>query len=350
MGKLVAQIPNEDPERLKRVLDAKWRTIGVDTEALARQAEEKKERERLEKERDEAFAQLSNYWADQLALQQQEADRLRKQVAQDLESFRLTQQLKHTRREWDINRPDGKKIDDPARTGDDDARLGAASMQRFAGEDLSAADRKRAQMEQSKQWWEEQAAHKAALKAAQAEAEAAYAELARYQDMLQLQAKRDEQTIRRELNQTTAEVNKRLAEERRLKELQDKAAELAANLAEIDATLNSPLMTEDPNLAASAMSPYRVRRDHYKGMTDTERRAILATQLAQMEENKARAAAQAAEEARRRGLIEDERKRLLREAAELREFLPRGVIRDQADLAYVNEVAAQLQRTGLGGR
>jgi len=297
MGKLVAQIPNEDPERLKRVLDAKWRTIGVDTEALARQAEEKKERERLEKERDEAFAQLSNYWADQLALQQQEADRLRKQVAQDLESFRLTQQLKHTRREWDINRPDGKKIDDPARTGDDDARLGAASMQRFAGEDLSAADRKRAQMEQSKQWWEEQAAHKAALKAAQAEAEAAYAELARYQDMLQLQAKRDEQTIRRELNQTTAEVNKRLAEERRLKELQDKAAELAANLAEIDATLNSPLMTEDPNLAASAMSPYRVRRDHYKGMTDTERRAILATQLAQMEENKARAAAQAAEEA-----------------------------------------------------
>lgn len=30
-------------------------------------------------------------------------------------------------------------------------------------------------------WWEEQAAHKAAIKAAQKEAEAAYAELARYQ-------------------------------------------------------------------------------------------------------------------------------------------------------------------------
>lgn len=29
MGKIVSQIPNEDPERLKRVLDAKWRTIGV---------------------------------------------------------------------------------------------------------------------------------------------------------------------------------------------------------------------------------------------------------------------------------------------------------------------------------
>lgn len=42
------------------------------------------------------------------------------------------------------------------------------------------------------------------------------------------------------------------------------AAELAANLAEIEATINSPLLTEDPNMAASAMSAYRVRKDHYK--------------------------------------------------------------------------------------
>lgn len=76
-----------------------------------------------------AFAQLAKYWDDQLALQQQEADRLRKQVALDLNDFRHTQQLKHTRREWDINRPDGQKIDEPARTGDDDPRLGPASMQ-----------------------------------------------------------------------------------------------------------------------------------------------------------------------------------------------------------------------------
>ncbi len=40
-----------------------------------------------------------------------------------------------------------------------------------------------------------------------------------------------------------------------------------------------------------------MRKDHYKGMTDAERKAILATQLAQMEEKKARLAAQAAEEA-----------------------------------------------------
>eukprot|EP00983_Pelagomonas_calceolata_P100286 1158550-Pelagomonas_calceolata.AAC.1 len=36
----------------------------------------------------------------------------------------------------------------------------------------------------------------------------------------------------------------------------------------------------------------RVRKDHYKGMSETERQAVLATQLAQMEERKAKQAAQ----------------------------------------------------------
>ncbi len=66
-----------------------------------------------------------------------------------------------------------------------------------------------------------------------------------------------EAQIRRELASTTSEVNARLAEEKRLKKLADRAAELAADLAEIDATLNSPLMTEDPNAAASSLSQYR---------------------------------------------------------------------------------------------
>ena len=52
-GRFVTQIPNEDPERMKRVLDAKYRTIGIDKDSLAKQIVEKKERETAEKERDE---------------------------------------------------------------------------------------------------------------------------------------------------------------------------------------------------------------------------------------------------------------------------------------------------------
>ena len=44
-------------------------------------------------------------------------------------------------------------------------------------------------------------------------------------------------------------------------------------------------------------TPSRVRKDHYKGMSEAERQAILATQMAQVEEKRARQAAQAAEDA-----------------------------------------------------
>ncbi|KAG2450209.1 hypothetical protein HYH02_000310 [Chlamydomonas schloesseri] len=290
MGRLVAQVPNEDPERLKRVLDAKWRTIGIDKDTLDLQAQEKKDREQAERDRDEAFARLTAYFDDQLTLMQQEADQIRKAYNHETEAFRQQQQLKHTRREWDLNRPDGKQLDMPGRVGDDDNRLGPSSLQKFDGEDLTAGDRKKAQIEQSVNWWAEQTAIKDALRAAEKEAETAHAELVKYQDLLQQTAKSEEDAVRREVARATADYNKRLAEEKRLREYAAKQAELAANMAEMEATITSSFMTEDPNMAASSMSAYRVRKDHYKGMTETEKKAILDAQLAQMEEKKARRA------------------------------------------------------------
>jgi hypothetical protein len=111
----------------------------VDKDALEAQAQEKRDREQAEADRDEAFARLTQYFADQLTLMQQEADQIRKAYNHDTEAFRQQQQLKHTRREWDINRPDAKQLDLPARVGDDDARLGPASLQKFDGEDLTVS-------------------------------------------------------------------------------------------------------------------------------------------------------------------------------------------------------------------
>jgi hypothetical protein len=236
-------------------------------------------------------------------------------------------QLKHTRKEWDLNRPDATMIENPARVGDEDPRLGASSMQVsslslvlsiglalvlcefpyfpshtqvhatrqphtqvFQGEDLSAGDRKVAQMEQSRRWWEEQSAHRAAVRSAQQAAEAAYGELVKYQDALASHLKAEEAAVRRQLASTTTQVdnacsyssaffvcsclssgyasprmcnqcitqdNQRMAEEKRLKALADKAADLAASMAEIDAWVTSPWLTEDPATAASTLSAYR---------------------------------------------------------------------------------------------
>ncbi len=93
-------------------------------------------------------------------------------------------------------------------------------------------------------WWAEQTAIKEAIKAAEREAETAHAELVRYQDMLQQAAKEEEQAIRRELARATADYNKRLAEEKRLREFAQRQADLAANMAEMETTITSSFMTE----------------------------------------------------------------------------------------------------------
>ena len=154
-----------------------------------------------------------------------------------------------------------------------------------------------AQLDQAKSWWEEQAAQKAAMKAAEAEADMAMSELVKYQDLVQRDAAGQEAALRREMNAATANINQMLAEEKRLREQQAKQADQAASMAEMDASFSSPMMNEDPSLAASAMSTLRVRKDHFKGMTEGEKRAILDAQLAQVEEKRARLAAQQLEEA-----------------------------------------------------
>ncbi|KAG1678252.1 hypothetical protein FOA52_013872 [Chlamydomonas sp. UWO 241] len=297
MGRLNAQVTNEDPLRLTRVLDAKHRVIGVDRDALDQQVEEKARAEAAKRAQDRDHADLVKYYVDTMEAQQQAADASRRQNNYDVDAFRQTNQLAHTRKEWDLNRPDAKQIDAPARVGDNDPRLGPSSMQKYTGEDLSAGDRKAAQIEQAQRWWGDAASHKAAMARAEAEETMAHAELVKYQDMVSLDAQAAEASLRRDMNAATFGVNCELAEERRLREAAARGANAAADGFELDATLGSAFMTEDPSAAASALSAYRVRKDHYKGMTEGERAAIERTQLLQMEDNKARAQARAAEEA-----------------------------------------------------
>ncbi|MEW5303281.1 MAG: hypothetical protein WDW36_005988 [Sanguina aurantia] len=284
MGKTVAHVSTNDPERLRRVLDAKYRTIGVDTQALAGQVQERKDSQAVERERDEAFCKLSQYFDDQLTIQQQQADQIRREYNRDVQSFRTAGQLKDTRREWDLNRPDAKQIDAPARVGDEDRRNGPSSLQKFDGEDLTAGDRKTAQMGQARDWWDDQKLIKEAVAEAARDAERSHAELVRFQDALQNAAKYEEDTIRRQVAMATVAYNTRLAQERRLAAIASKAAELSANMSELQTTSASAFMTEDPNMATSAVSSLRVRKDHYKGMTEAEKQAVLDAQLAQMEE------------------------------------------------------------------
>lgn len=260
------------------------------------------------------------YYDDQRTLQAQGQAALAATLARDTQSFRETLQGKHTTKEWDLNRPDGLRLDQPARVGDDDPRCGPSSLQRFDGEDLSAGERHAAQVEQLKAWWAAQAAAKDAERAEMAGTKRADDQLALYQGDVQREVAAAEAAARREMNQATLDENRRLAEEKRAAEEEAKAAELAATMAELDATMASPMLNEDPLTATSTLSPFRVRKDHWKGMSETEKRAILETQLRQMAEAKAKRAAEAAaaaDHARKQAAIN---KAMLEQAARVEQF------------------------------
>ncbi len=74
-----------------------------------------------------------------------------------------------------------------------------------------------------------------------------------------------------------------------------------------------------------------------QGMIEDKRRMYME----QKARDEADIAAQRLEDERKLALVEQERRRLLAEAAELRDYLPRGVLRDQNDLDYVNQLASQ---------
>lgn len=58
---------------------------------------------------------------------------------------------------------------------------------------------------------------------------------------------------------------------------------------------------------------------------------------------------QQAEQERQAGLVRQERQRLLREAAYLKDYLPKGVLQDLEDLRIINEAAAQQPTHSLAG-
>jgi hypothetical protein len=76
-----------------------------------------------------AYARLGKFYDDQIRLAEKAASEANALIARQQQDFRNEQQLRATRREWDLNRPDAKLLDRPARDGDDDARCGMSSMQ-----------------------------------------------------------------------------------------------------------------------------------------------------------------------------------------------------------------------------
>ncbi|XP_002735247.1 RIB43A-like with coiled-coils protein 2 [Saccoglossus kowalevskii] len=273
-------------QRQNRIFNAKVRTIGVDLKALEEQTKDRQIQEGREKMREDAFAadMVRNDKIAELLTRRQEQDIRNLNMA--LNDFRKMQQQPESRREWDLNDPDAKLKDKPARVSDDDPRCGTSGLQKFDGEDLNNKARQKLMQEQLREWSKKQAQEKKAAEARQKEADRLYELKARELDQRALELAKAEEECRRNINLATKDYNKALADERSEKERLAKEQELDDNFTEISNHIYGDVLTENPDVAQSAFGPHRVITDRWKGMSPEDLEEIRRIQELQRQERK----------------------------------------------------------------
>ncbi|XP_043916469.1 RIB43A-like with coiled-coils protein 2 [Protopterus annectens] len=277
---------NKELQRQSRIFNVKNRTIGVDVETLANQVAERKSQEEREKAVNEAFGAQQLYY-DKLALLLEEHQN---QKTQDLNKalleFREQYQKPESRREFDLNDPEGLKKDKPARISDDDPRCGPASLQRFQGEDLSTTARKKFQQQQSRSWLTEQQKEKATTMAQQKYSDNLF-DLKRIElDQRAMHLSNLEEECRKAINVAVKNINQALEAELTEKQRVEKQRTQEENFAEMYNHLTSNILTENPATANSVFGSHRVITDRWKGMTPQQLEEIRKAQEEQCQEKK----------------------------------------------------------------
>jgi hypothetical protein len=170
-------------------------------------------------------------------------------------------------------------------------------VQRFHGEDLTAPQRKAEQTQQCLEWWKSQSDDLQAARDREKLEREQLGDLTRYYDAVQQAAVADERAAARGDDADLANSNAELAATRRQIRASEKALQDEQNRHEIQCALDNPMLSEDPQQAKSYLSAGRVRKDHWKGMNDDEKRSILETQFKQVEDSKDRRQKELAREA-----------------------------------------------------
>ncbi|XP_024868032.1 RIB43A-like with coiled-coils protein 2 [Temnothorax curvispinosus] len=287
--KIVASIERKrqiEEARKLRIFNPRVRKIGIDKEFLDKQVEEKKQQREWERTKecqlDEALIR-SNEHAVHLERRQEEE---RRRINKEVESYRQVHQRAEDRRDYDLYDPEALKKSLPARVDDngDDPSLGAASAQKFEGEDRNLAERLKAQREQMRWWIQRQKEEREAAEKARRDAEDAYQEVVLSRDKRAMTLTRMEEECRRRLNEATATFNRALAEEQQHRRHCEAVQDEEDKKAEIYNHVTGDFLTEAREQAESTRGPCKPLADRYKGMTADELKVFRDAQLQQMEE------------------------------------------------------------------
>lgn len=327
-------------ERLLRIMDEKQRERGNDYVTIAQQIEEKKARQAAEAAEQRDYERRFLEEQRLLGRLANEERKIRRQIAQEDDEFRRTKQAPELCREYDIWRPDYKRVQPPVRASDNDPWLSVSGCQKMEGEDLTGDDRRRRQREQLDRWAREQMAEKenrdAQERADQREWERRYLE----NDRLMCEIEERQQMARREVRERMNEENNRAANEKRRRDAEEKQDQWDMDRSEIEATTRGPFMSESRSQAIGH-DGRRVVQD-WKGMSDEEKLQVIEERRNQLMENQRRRAEEAARERRE----EMERQRAARDAmrrerAEMREKQQRA--KELAD-QYLKDAEEEKER------
>ena len=213
---------------------------------------------------------------------------MRLEEARKLREFWEKNQKAEMRKEWDLNDPQSKLKEQPPRaedSDDEDDWVGAASLQKFEGEDGTSRARARAQADQMRKWSQAQMAEKAAKIKAEAEAERLYQLQSIEMANRGMEMEAAAEAARRQLAAANAQYNLALARERKERDRDRKIEELQENIEEISNQLSSDVLTENPDAAVGLGGKTVVA--NYKGLSAQQLADIAAEQEAQIREKEA---------------------------------------------------------------
>ncbi|CAB3225473.1 unnamed protein product [Arctia plantaginis] len=274
-------------ERRSRIFNARNRKIGVDLPFLERQVAEKRAERDDQNRKDLAFAvQMIKDSNLAVVLEAREKEE-RRRIGEEIDKYRKMYQRLEDRREYDLNDPDVLKKQLPPRASDGEP-VGLSSAQKFEGEDLDYEERKKIMADQKNSWLEQQVQERKAAQEERKKAEAAYMMAIKARDDRASELDRMERECRYRLGQANLKYNEALATEKKQLEQVMKAQEEADNTAEMYNNLTSDMLTENPDVAKSALGKDRAIGFMYKGMNQEELKKFYAAQKEQMAAAKAK--------------------------------------------------------------
>ncbi|CAG9571669.1 unnamed protein product [Danaus chrysippus] len=274
-------------ERRSRIFNARNRKIGVDLPFLERQVAEKKAERQEQERKNLAFAQQMIKDSNLAVVLEAREKEERRRIGVEIDEFRQKYQRKEDTREFDLNNPNVLKMQLPPRASDGEP-VGLSSAQKFEGEDLEFEERKKMMAAQKNAWLEQQVQERKAAEEERNKAEAAYMMAIKARDARAGELDKLERECRYRLGQANLRYNEALAAEKKQLEQIMKEQEEADNAAEMYNNLTSDMLTENPDVAKSALGKNRAIGFMYKGMNQEELKKFYAAQKEQMAAAKAK--------------------------------------------------------------